>query len=67
MTTLADLAGRATCSVEEAAQVLGIGRGTAYEAARMGQIPVLHLGRRLLVPVAGLRRLVCEDDTEAVQ
>lgn len=39
-----------TVSVEEAAAVLGIGRGLAYQLARTGQLPgVLRLGRRLVV------------------
>jgi excisionase family DNA binding protein len=54
VTTLDDLRGRATCRVEEAAEVLGISRGTAYQAARTGQLPVLSLGRRVLVSVPRL-------------
>ena len=45
-------------SVEEAAMALGVSRGTAYEAVRSGQIPTVRLGRRLLVPVEGLRDLL---------
>ncbi len=37
-------------SVEEAAVVLGIGRQTAYRAARDGQLPVIRIGKRLLIP-----------------
>lgn len=58
---LADLSGPdapATISVEEAAPLLGIGRGTAYEAARQGQLPTLRLGRRLLVPVPRLLEML---------
>ena len=43
--------GRLTVSVEEAAQLLGLGRSAAYEAARRGQLPTRRLGRRLVVPV----------------
>jgi excisionase family DNA binding protein len=53
-TGLADLRGRATCTVEEAGQCLGISRKLAYEAAGRGEIPVLRLGRRLVVPVPKL-------------
>lgn len=49
---------RKTITVEEAAQVLGIGRGTAYEAARRGELPTLRIGRRLLVPLAVLDQLL---------
>jgi excisionase family DNA binding protein len=47
-----------TISVEDAARLLGISRGLAYEAARRGEIPVIRLGRRLLVPRAPLYELV---------
>lgn len=58
--TLAELvaSGRATCTVEEAAEVVGVGRGTAYDAARSGELPALHLGRRIVVPVASLVKLL---------
>lgn len=49
---------RATLSVEEAAAVLGIGRDLAYQMARTGQLPVLRLGRRYLVPQSALRDLL---------
>ena len=49
---------RLTFSVEEAAQLLGIGRGLAYELARTGKIPVIRLGRRLLVPRARLEAML---------
>ena len=48
------LAERATITVEEAAQVIGIGRTAAYEAVRRGELPVRRLGRRLVVPVPAL-------------
>jgi excisionase family DNA binding protein len=51
-------------SVEEAAQLLGIGRSLAYEAARRGELRTVRLGRRLLVPVAAIEHLLTE--TEAV-
>ena len=46
--------GRLVVSVTEAAQLLGISRGLAYELARAGQLPSLRLGRRLVVPRAAL-------------
>lgn len=50
---------RATVTIEEAAQILGIGRASAYEAARTGQIPTLRLGaKRLVVPKRALERLL---------
>ena len=47
-----------TYSVEEAGRMLGISRGSAYEAVRNGQIPSIRIGRRLLVPRARLLELV---------
>ena len=46
--------GRLVISVSEAAEILGISRGLAYELARVGQLPSLRLGRRLVVPRAAL-------------
>ena len=49
-----------TCSIEEAASVLGIGRTLGYELARRGEFPVriLRLGRLYRVPLADLERLL---------
>jgi excisionase family DNA binding protein len=48
----------ATYSIEEAAQILGVGRSAAYEAARRGEIPTIRIGRRLRVPRRALDRLL---------
>jgi excisionase family DNA binding protein len=61
---LSDLEGRATCTIEEAAQVLRISRGLAYESARTGALPVLALGRRRLVPVPRLLALLGAQEDE---
>jgi excisionase family DNA binding protein len=42
---------RVTMSVEEVAEVLGIGRASAYAAVKSGQIPALRIGHRLVVPI----------------
>ena len=47
-----------TMTVPEAGRVLGIGRSQAYEAVRRGDIPTIKIGRRILVPVAALERLL---------
>ena len=49
---------RQTLTVEEAAKLLGVSRGSAYEAVRSGELPVVRLGRRLLVPRQALDRLL---------
>jgi excisionase family DNA binding protein len=51
-------ANRATVSVDEAAAMLGIGRGSAFRAVRAGEIPSVRIGRRVLVPLAALERLL---------
>jgi hypothetical protein len=48
-----------TVSVWPAAgEALGLSRSAAYEAATRGDIPVIRLGRRVVVPTAALRRLL---------
>jgi excisionase family DNA binding protein len=49
---------RATVTVTEAADILGISRSTAYELARAGTLPALRLGRRLVVPTHALEALL---------
>ncbi len=49
---------RLAITVSEAASQLGIGRNTAYEAARRGEIPTVRIGGRILVPVSALDRLL---------
>ena len=52
--------GRLTWTVTEAAQLLGISRASAYEAAHRGELPVRVIGRRMLVPRVALLRLLGE-------
>jgi excisionase family DNA binding protein len=49
-----------TVNVEEAGQILGIGRNSAYEAVRRGEIPVIKIGKLLRVPVVALERMLEE-------
>lgn len=51
---------RLTLTVEEAGKMLGISRATAYQLANQGKLPVIRLGRRLLISKAGLERMVNE-------
>ena len=48
-------------TVEEAAKVLRISRGLAYELVRRGELPSIRLGRRLVVPRRRLLALVGAD------
>ncbi len=45
-------------TIPETAKILRIGRNSAYEAARRGQIPTIKIGKRLLVPRNALERLL---------
>jgi len=48
----------ATMSVEEAADVLGIGRDAAYRGVRAKTIPALRIGRFWRVPRVALDRML---------
>ena len=56
---------RKTLSIPEAARVLGIGRSAAYQAARAGELPTIRIGRRVLVPVVALERVLGRIDADA--
>jgi excisionase family DNA binding protein len=49
---------RLVFTVTEAAELLGVSRAFAYELAARGELPVLRLGRRVVVPKAALLALV---------
>ena len=48
---------RAFVKVEEAAQILGIGRQQAYAAVRSGEIPSIRIGRSWRIPLEALRQM----------
>lgn len=58
-----------TLSVEQAAEIVGVGRNAAYRAAHSGDIPAFRVGRKLRVPTAALLRLlaVSENPPEGEQ
>ncbi len=51
---------RLTLSVEETAKLLGIGRNLCYDRVKTGEIPVIKIGRRLLVPRSALEKLLAD-------
>ncbi len=56
---------RQTLNIPEAAKVLGISRGSAYELAAQGKLPVIHLGlKRMVVPIVALERMLAEAGTD---
>lgn len=55
---------RRTLSIEQAAKILGISRGLAYELANVGELPVVRLGKRIVVPIDALNALLDSATTE---
>ncbi len=43
---------KATLTVDECAEVLGVSRGVCYTAVQEGRIPALRFGRRIVIPTA---------------
>lgn len=54
----------ATVSVSRAAELIGIGRSSAYQAARNGSFPtkIIQIGGRYVVPTAPLLELLGLDE-----
>jgi excisionase family DNA binding protein len=50
--------GRSTFTVEETAAILGVSRCSAYAAAKKGEIPVVWIGRRAIVPRVALEQML---------
>jgi excisionase family DNA binding protein len=48
----------ATMTIEEAGELLGLSRSSAYRAAARGELPTLRFGRRLVVPTGRLLSLL---------
>ena len=49
---------RLCITVPEAAAMLGVSRNFGYELVKQGQLPVIRLGKRLLIPRAALERML---------
>jgi excisionase family DNA binding protein len=47
-----------TYTVEEAGQLLGIGRNQAYDGVKSGEIPSIRVGKRVLIPKALFDKLL---------
>jgi excisionase family DNA binding protein len=52
-------------TVEEAARVLRISRQSAYEGVRAGEIPVIRVGSRLLVPRRRLEQMLAGEGVKS--
>jgi excisionase family DNA binding protein len=49
---------RRTITIKEAGRQLGLSRNSAYQAAGRGEIPMIRIGRRLLVPLIAFERML---------
>lgn len=63
--TLDEARQRATLRVTEAASLLGISSRAAYAAIGAGEIPALHIGRRIVVPAPRLLALLGDEQSAA--
>lgn len=46
----------------ETGRALGLSKASTYDAVHRGEIPVIRIGRRMLVPTAALRKMLHLDD-----
>lgn len=60
-----DSTDRMTISVDEAAKLLGISRSFAYELCARRELPVIRLGRRVVVRRQALLDLILETEDAA--
>ena len=49
-------------TVPEAGERLGVCRVHAYKLVKLGQIPTIKLGRRIVVPIAALEKMLAGAD-----
>lgn len=52
-----------TMSVDEMATAVGVSRPKAYELVNSEGFPVIRIGRRIRIPVAGLERWIEEQSS----
>ena len=49
---------RLCVTVPEAAKMLGISRNFAYQLVREGKLPSVRFGKRILIPIAALEKML---------
>ena len=47
-------------SVTEAARLISVGKSTCYALIEQGRLPAVHIGKRVIIPVAELERWIIE-------
>jgi excisionase family DNA binding protein len=62
---ISDIA-RQTIDIPEMAKLLGVSRNFGYEMAKTGTVRTIRLGRRIVVPVSEIARLLKGAGTENV-
>ena len=55
---LNEMTDKKTLTVAEAMAVLGISRTLAYRLIKDGKLPVIRLGKRVLIPVSALEKIL---------
>ena len=55
---LSEMTDKKTLTVAEAMAVLGISRTLAYRLIKDGKLPVIRLGKRVLIPVSALEKIL---------
>jgi excisionase family DNA binding protein len=53
-----DAPNRLALTVDEAAYLLNISRGLAYELVARGELPAIRLGRRIVIPRVAMEELL---------
>ncbi len=48
---------RAALSIQETADILGVGRNSVYGLIKDGRLSIIKVGRRTLIPVASIEAL----------
>lgn len=54
---------RCMMSVDELAKAFKVSRPTAYQLAHSAGFPAVQIGRRIMIPVAGLERWIEEQSS----
>lgn len=52
-------------SIPEVSKLLGISHIHGYLMAKRGELPVIHLGRRMVVPKSALEKMLLEAGTKS--
>ena len=53
-----------TASTKEVSEILGIGRSLTLKLIATGKIPSIRLGKRILVPIAVLDKIIAAKSAE---